>query len=161
MKDNDDNSIDHIDKILLSLLQKNALVSTEHLGSEVGLSATAAKRRVNKLRNNGAIIKDVSIVDPKRVGFEIFSLVFVNLERDRRDIVNSFRKDIANNPRVTAAFYTTGDADFVLLVASRSLSDYDAFTQDFFWENPNIRSFNTMVVLDRVKFGFELPILEE
>ncbi|MDH5355092.1 MAG: Lrp/AsnC family transcriptional regulator [Gammaproteobacteria bacterium] len=161
MNTNDENSIDHIDKLLLSLLQKNALASTEHLGSEVGLSATAAKRRVNKLRNNGAIIKDVSIVDPKRVGFEIFSLVFVNLERDRRDIVNSFRKDIAENPRVTAAFYTTGDADFVLLVASRSLSDYDAFTQDFFWENPNIRSFNTMVVLDRVKFGFELPILEK
>ena len=161
MKDNEENSIDHIDKLLLSLLQKNALASTEHLGSEVGLSATAAKRRVNKLRNNGAIIKDVSIVDPKRVGFEIFSLVFVNLERDRRDIVHRFKKEIQENPRIISGFYTTGDADFVLLVASKSLAEYETFTQEFFWETPDIKNFKTMVVLDNVKYGLELPILEE
>ena len=158
MTDNDENDIDSIDQLLLSILQKNALASTEYLGSEVGLSATAAKRRVNKLRKNGTISKDVSIVNPKRVGFEVFSLVFVNLERDRRDIVHSFKKAIDKNRRIVQAFYTTGDVDFVLLVASKSLSDYEAFTQDFFWENPNIKNFKTMVVMDNVKFGFELPI---
>jgi len=159
MSENDENGIDHVDLVLLSMLQKDALASTEKLGSAVGLSATAAKRRVNKLRKNGVISKDVSVVDPESVGFEIFSLVFVNLERDRRDIVHSFKKSISQNPRITSGFYTTGEADFVLFVASRSLADYDAFTQDFFWENPNIKNFKTMVVLDRVKSGFELPLL--
>jgi len=159
MSENDENGIDHVDLVLLSMLQKDALASTEQLGSAVGLSATAAKRRVNKLRKNGVISKDVSVVDPESVGFEIFSLVFVNLERDRRDIVHSFKKSISQNPRITSGFYTTGEADFVLFVASRSLADYDAFTQDFFWENPNIKNFKTMVVLDRVKSGFELPLL--
>jgi Lrp/AsnC family leucine-responsive transcriptional regulator len=158
MNNEDENDIDLVDRRLLTLLQQNALLSTEQLGSEVGLSATAAKRRVNKLRKNGTITKDVSMVDPKRLGFEVFSLVFVNLERDRRDIVHSFKKAIDKNPRITQAFYTTGDADFVLLVVSKSLSDYEAFTQDFFWENPNIKNFKTMVVMDNVKLGFELPI---
>jgi Lrp/AsnC family leucine-responsive transcriptional regulator len=159
MSENDESGIDHIDKLVLMLLQKNALISTEQLGAEVGLSATAAKRRVNKLRKTGVITKDVSMVDPKSVGFEIFSLVFVNLERDRRDIVHSFKKDIEQNPRIISGFYTTGEADFVLLVASRTLYDYESFTQEFFWENPNIKNFKTMVVLDKVKCGFELPIL--
>jgi Lrp/AsnC family leucine-responsive transcriptional regulator len=159
MPENDENGIDQVDLVLLSMLQKDALASTEQLGSAVGLSATAAKRRVNKLRKSGVISKDVAVVDPESVGFEIFSLVFVNLERDRRDIVHSFKKSISQNPRITSGFYTTGEADFVLLVASRSLADYDAFTQDFFWENPNIKNFKTMVVLDRVKCGFELPLL--
>jgi Lrp/AsnC family leucine-responsive transcriptional regulator len=159
MPENDENGIDQVDLVLLSMLQKDALASTEQLGSAVGLSATAAKRRVNKLRKSGVISKDVAVVDPESVGFEIFSLVFVNLERDRRDIVHSFKKSISQNPRITSRFYTTVEADFVLLVASRSLADYDAFTQDFFWENPNIKNFKTMVVLDRVKCGFELPLL--
>lgn len=159
MKENDENGIDHTDLILLSILQKEALASTEQLGAAVGLSATAAKRRVNKLRKNGVITKDVSIVDPESVGFEIFSLVFVDLERDRRDIVHSFKKSITLNPRIISGFYTTGEADFVLLVASKSLADYQSFTQDFFWENPNIKNFKTMVVLDKVKSGFELPLL--
>lgn len=159
MTEHDEYNIDHTDKLLLTLLQKNALTNTEKLGSEVGLSATAAKRRVNKLRKNGVITKDVSMIDPESVGFDIFSLVFVNLERDRRDIVHSFKKSITENPRIISGFYTTGEADFVLLVASRSLGDYESFTQNFFWENPNIKNFKTMVVLDKVKCGFELPVL--
>ena len=159
MKISDENGVDQVDLLLLSMLQKNALTSTEQLGSAVGLSATAAKRRVNRLRKNGVITKDVSIVNPESVGFEIFSLVFVNLERDRRDIVHSFKNSISLNPRVLSGFYTTGEADFVLLVASRTLAEYESFTQDYFWENPNIKSFKTMVVLDRVKSGFELPLI--
>ena len=155
---NADNQLDGIDLKLLMVLQKNALASTESLGDEVGLSPTAAKRRVNRLRGNGTIQSDVSIVNPERVGYEVFTLVFVNLERDRRDIMQNFKRAIADNPRILQAFYTTGDSDFVLLVVSRSLSDYENFTQTFFWEKPDIKSFQTMVVMENVKLGFELPI---
>lgn len=150
--------VDRIDKLLLRLMQKDALISTESLGSAVGLSATAAKRRINKLRQNGTITKDISVVDPKKLGFEVFALVLVNLERDRREIFHSFKLAIRDNPNIIQGFYTTGDADFVLLVASKSLTEYEAFTQDFFWSNPNIKSFKTMIVMDNVKLGFDLPI---
>jgi Lrp/AsnC family leucine-responsive transcriptional regulator len=154
----EENDIDDIDKRLLGLVQKDALISTEKMAAEVGLSATSAKRRLNKLRRNRTIIKDVSMIDPKRLGFEVFTLVSVNLERDRRDIIHSFRLEIKNNPRIIQGFYTTGEADFMLLVASKTLDDYESFTQDFFWENNNIKNFKTMVVMDCVKLGFELPM---
>jgi Lrp/AsnC family leucine-responsive transcriptional regulator len=154
----DVNEIDAIDLQLLKLLQRNALASTETLGEAAGLSATAAKRRVNRLRSNGTIRADVSILNPERVGCDVFTLVFVDLERDRRDIMHNFKRAIASHPRILQAFYTTGDSDFVLLVASRSLADYESFTQAVFWENPDIKSFHTMVVMENVKLGFELPI---
>ena len=150
--------VDRIDKLLLRLMQKDALIGTESLGSAVGLSATAAKRRINKLRQNGTITKDISVVDPKKLGFEVFALVLVNLERDRREIFHSFKLAIRDNPNIIQGFYTTGDADFVLLVASKSLTEYEVFTQDFFWNNPNIKNFKTMIVMDNVKLGFDLPI---
>ena len=159
MKDEyDDYQIDSIDRSLLQLLQRDALTSTEKLGEAVSLSPTAAKRRVNKMRQDGTIQKDVSIVDPARLDFEVFTLVFVDLERDRRDIVQDFKRSITENPRILQAFYTTGDTDFVLLVVSRSLVDYEKFTQSFFWESPHIKSFKTMVVMENVKLGFEIPI---
>ena len=155
---NDKNNIDKIDKQLLKLVQKDALTSTEKLGIEANLSATAAKRRVNKLTEQGVIKKSVSILDAKKLGFEVFTLVFVNLERDRRDIIHNFKTAIRENSRIIQGFYTTGDADFVLLVASKSLEEYESFTENFFWENNNIKNFKTMVVMDYVKHGFELPI---
>ena len=153
-----DYEIDNIDLKLIQCLQQDSLTGTEKLGDAVGLSPTAAKRRVNRLRRNGTIVKDVSIVDPHRLGYEVFTLVLVDLERDRRDIVHSFKSAIAKNPRILQAFYTTGDTDFVLLVVSRTLADYEKFTQTFFWESPHIKSFKTMVVMENVKLGFELPI---
>ena len=99
-------------------------------------------------------------MDPDRVGYPVFTLVFVNLERDRRDIMQNFKRAIAKNPRIVQAFYITGDADFVLLVASRSLADYERFTQSFFWEKPDIKNFKTMVVMDTIKLGLELPLEE-
>ena len=154
---NADIHLDALDLKLLKILQQNALTSTDKLGDDVGLSPTAAKRRVNKLRHNGTILKDVSIVNPEHLGFNVFALVFVNLERDRRDLIHNFKRAICDNPRIIQAFYTTGDADFVLIVVSRSLSDYEKFTQDFFWENQDIKNFKTMVVMENVKVGFELP----
>lgn len=158
MARNEETEIDAIDIKLLKLLQRDALASTEQLGEAVGLSPTAAKRRVNKLRENGTVVKDVSMLDPRQVGYEVFTLVFVSLERDRRDIMQNFKRAIIDNPRVLQGFYITGDADFVLLVASRSLADYENFTQSFFWEKPDIKNFQTMVVMENIKLGFELPL---
>ncbi|MFT5258984.1 MAG: Lrp/AsnC family leucine-responsive transcriptional regulator [Saprospiraceae bacterium] len=156
--ENEEYQLDRADLKLLQLLQHNALASTDSLGEAAQLSPTAAKRRVNKLRSNGTIVKNAAVVDPKRLGFNVFTLAFVNLERDRREIVQNFKQSIADNPRITQGFYTTGDSDFVLLIASKSLEDYESFTQEFFWENADIKSFKTMVVMDNIKLGFELPI---
>jgi Lrp/AsnC family leucine-responsive transcriptional regulator len=128
------------------------------MGEAVGLSPTAAKRRANRLRKRGVIVRNSALVYPQMIGFRVFTLVFVNLERDRREIVNSFKQTIREHPRIIQGFYITGDADFVLLVASKTLEDYEQFTQDFFWENPNIKNFKTMVIMDSIKVGFELPI---
>ena len=55
-------------------------------------------------------------------------------------------------------YYVTGDSDFVLVVTARDMEDFEQFTRRFFYENPDIRGFKTMVVIDRVKAGFALPI---
>jgi len=157
---NEDFEIDRIDLKLLQILQRDALTSTEKLGDKVDLSPTAAKRRVNKMRSQGVIDRDISVVDYKRLGFGVLALVFVNLERDRRDIMHNFKRAIVEHPRILQAFYTTGDADFVLLVASQTLEDYEKFTQNFFWEKPDIKNFKTMIVMENIKLSFELPLEE-
>lgn len=151
-------TIDNLDRQLLRLVQKDALMSTESLGMQVNLSATAAKRRINKLRKNQTITKDVSIVDPKKLGFEILALVQVTLERGRHDIVHGFKIAIKEHSRILQGFYTAGDVDFVLLVVSKSLEEYDQFTHEFFMENSHVKWFKTTVVMDNVKLGLELPV---
>ncbi|MCK1293182.1 Lrp/AsnC family transcriptional regulator [Bradyrhizobium sp. 30] len=149
---------DRIDTRLLEIVQKNNRLTSEAMGHLAGLSATACQRRLKRLRSEGIIEADVSIVSPKAVGRPIQMLVLVTLERERSDIIDRFKKAIKSSIEVVNGFYVTGDADFLLYLTARSMEEYEQFTRRFFYENPDIKGFRTMVVLDRVKTGFAIPI---
>lgn len=150
--------IDKFDVRILSIVQKNNRLGSEQLANQVGLSATACQRRLKRLRSAGLIEADVSIVSPKVAGALVQMVVLVTLERERSDIIDRFKKSIRSTPQVVNGFYVTGDADYVLYVAARDMEDYEKFTREFFYRNPDIKSFKTMVIMDRVKVGFALPI---
>ncbi|EHR01015.1 MULTISPECIES: Lrp/AsnC family transcriptional regulator [unclassified Bradyrhizobium] len=149
---------DRIDARILEIVQKNNRLTTDVIGELAGLSATACQRRLKRLRAEGIIEADVSIVSPKAVGNPIQMLVLVTLERERSDIVDRFKKAIKASAEVVNGFYVTGDADFVLYITARSMEDYEQFTRHFFYENPDIKAVKTMVIMDRVKAGFAMPI---
>lgn len=149
---------DRIDARILEIVQRNNRLTSETIGERAGLSATACQRRLKRLRSEGIIEADVSIVSPRAVGRPIQMLVLVTLERERSDIIDKFKKAIKSSVDVVNGFYVTGDADFVLYVTARTMEDYEQFTRRFFYENSDIKGFKTMVIMDRVKAGFAIPI---
>ncbi|KRQ10008.1 Lrp/AsnC family transcriptional regulator [Bradyrhizobium manausense] len=149
---------DRVDARILEIVQKNNRLTSDVMSELAGLSATACQRRLKRLRSDGFIEADVSIVSPKAVGRPIQMLVLVTMERERSDIIDRFKKDIKSSAEVVNGFYVTGDADFILYVTARTMEDYEQFTRRFFYKNPDIKCFKTMVVLDRVKAGFAIPV---
>ncbi|MDA9406515.1 MULTISPECIES: Lrp/AsnC family transcriptional regulator [unclassified Bradyrhizobium] len=149
---------DRVDARILEIVQKNNRLTSDAIGALAGLSATACQRRLKRLRSEGIIEADVSIVSPKAVGRPIQMLVLVTLERERSDIIDRLKKAIKSSAEVVNGFYVTGDADFILYVTTRSMEDYEEFTRRFFHKHPDIKGFKTMVVLDRVKAGFAVPV---
>jgi Lrp/AsnC family leucine-responsive transcriptional regulator len=150
--------IDGIDARLLNLVQKNNRLTSDVMADMVGISPTACQRRLRRLRAEGVIESDVAIVSPKAAGRPVQMLVLVTLERERADIIDRFKKAIRSTPEVVNGFYVTGEADFILYVAARDMEDYEQFTRRFFYENADIKGFKTLVVMDRVKSGFAIPI---
>lgn len=149
---------DQIDARILEIVQKNNRLTSDIIGELAGLSATACQRRLKRLRSEGIIEADVSIVAPRAVGNPIQMLVMVTLERERSDIIDRFKKAVKASIEVVNGYYVTGDADFVLYITARSMEDYEQFTRRFFYENPDIKAVKTMVIMDRVKTGFVVPI---
>lgn len=150
---------DRIDARILEIVQKNNRLTSDVIGEMAGISATACQRRLKRLRSEGIIEADVSIVSAKAVERPIQMLVLVTLERERSDIIDRFKKAIRSTPEVVNGFYVTGDSDFVLYITARSMEDYERFTRQFFYENPDIKGFKTLVVMDRVKVGFAIPVV--
>ncbi|MGR9161667.1 Lrp/AsnC family transcriptional regulator [Rhizobium leguminosarum] len=152
--------LDRADIALLNAVQKNNKLTSEELAERAHLSPTACQRRLKRLRAEGVIEGDVSIVSPKAVGRHVTVVVLVSLERERADIIDRFKAAIKNTREVMIGYYVTGDADFLLVVTAKDMEDYEQFTRRFFYENNDIKGFKTMVVMDRVKAGFAFPIDE-
>ena len=150
--------LDRFDLKILDVVQRDNRVTSDALGEHAGLSATAVQRRLKRLREEGVIEADVSVISPKAVGQRVHMIVMASLERERADIIDRFKKSIRTTPEVMNGYYVTGEADFLLVITARDMEDYEAFTRRFFYDNPDIKNFKTMVVMDRVKAGFELPL---
>lgn len=150
--------LDRLDAKILNLLQQSSRTGSEEIGAVVGLSPTAVQRRIKRLRDAGVIESEVAVVNPKAVGLPLAMFVLVTLERERADIVDRFKQSIRQTREVMNGYYVTGEADFAIVVTAHSMEEYELFTRKFFYENPDIRSFKTMVIMDRIKTGFSLPI---
>lgn len=149
---------DRIDACILEIMQRNNRLTSEAIGKMVGLSGTACQRRLKRLRSEGIIEADVSIVSEKAVGKPIQMLVLVTLERERSDIVDKFKKAIRSTAEVISGFYVTGDADFALFICAHSMDEFEQFTRRFFHENPDTKGIKTILVLDRIKTGFAVAV---
>lgn len=150
--------LDRADAALLDAVQKNNRLTSDELAEKAGLSPTTCQRRLKRLRSEGVIEADVSIISPKAVGRPVTTVALVSLERERIDIVDRFKTSIRNTREVMIGYYVTGDADFILVITAKDMEEYEQFTRRFFYENHDIRGFKTMVVMDRVKASFAVPI---
>lgn len=83
--------------------------------------------------------------------------MFVNLERENSEIIDRFKKAIKASAQIVSGFYVTAEADFVLYVTARTMEEYEQFTRRFFYENRD-KGFKTMVIMDRVKASFAVPV---
>ncbi len=142
---------DEFDLRILTALQADARTPIADLAEQVGLSAPACYRRIRALRASGSIEREVALVPPAVMGWPITMIVLVALERDKGRIVDDLVRKLRAAKEVIDIWYVTGDHDLVLHVAAQNTSAYDAFTRRVLHAEAHVRSFKTLVVLQRPK----------
>jgi DNA-binding Lrp family transcriptional regulator len=150
--------LDEFDRKILRLLQDGRRLKTEAIGEEVGLSATAVQRRIKRLRDAKVIQSEMAIIDAEAVGGRIRTVVGVVLERGQSDVMDAFKRRARQEAEVQQCYWVTGEYDFILVVAVRSTSDYEALARRLFVDDPSIRRFDTFVAMETVKLGLQIPL---
>ena len=150
-------TLDDLDRKILHEVQLNNQLTSAQVSERIGLSPTSTQRRLNRLRREGIIEGDVAIVSAEAVGRSLMMMISVTLERERSDIIDHFKASVRREPVVMSAYYVTGDTDFVLIISARDMQEYEQFTRDFLYDNPDIKGFKTSVVMDRIKASFYIP----
>ena len=149
--------MDEFDRRILDALQQDSRRTGEQLAALVGLSPAACLRRAQRLRETGVIEREVAIVAPRAVGRRLTMVVLVTLATEQPDVADEVKRRIRRVPEVMQCYSVTGEADFVLIVTATDMEEYQAFMKHLVSEK-YVRRFETMVVLDRVKFETAIPI---
>lgn len=150
--------MDANDRKLLAILQQNAKTSIHDMAEHIGSSTASVQRRLKALRESGVIQKEVAILDQKKLGFGITAVVSVELERDRLDQIDAFKRKARQDRQVTNFYCIAGDADFMMVVVAKDIADYEDFTHRFFFADKNVRKFRTSIVISTEKATLELPL---
>lgn len=150
--------IDDFDLKILQLVQENNQTPQREISDRVGLSAPAVARRLQRLRANGIIHKDMAIVDEHALGRPLTVIVEVTSESERLDLLDDMKKRFAECPQVLHCYYVTGEADFILIMNVKDMDEYTALTRLLFFDGGNVKSFRTSVTMEKVKSHSPVPL---
>jgi Lrp/AsnC family transcriptional regulator, leucine-responsive regulatory protein len=154
-------SLDSFDRHILRLYQSATLTPAQHIGEKVGLSAAAVQRRLKRMRAEGVIQAEIAQIDPAAVGLPVTVIVHVDIALETRAHIDAFKAQMRKLVQVQQCWYTTGDADFILVVRVASMADYEAFTRKaFLHDSSNVAKFTSYVALGEVKSGLSLDLAQ-
>ena len=157
MSNGDENQkMDRKDIEILRLMQGNARLTADALSDKIGLSAPAVQKRLKRMRETGVIEREIAVLSPARLGREMTVIVQVVLERENRMHLDAFKRRMRVAPAVQQCYYTTGEADFILIVTVRDIREYEEFTQEHFFDESNVAKFTSSIVMDRVKVSLDV-----
>ena len=139
--------LDDIDHKLLALLGSDARTSFAALGHRIGLSTAATKRRVDRLRREGAIRRFTVELEPTALGWTIEA--FVELYCEGRVPPDRMRELVRTIPEVVEAYTVTGESDGILRVRAADTSHLERVL-GVIRNHPGVSRTRSAIVLSRL-----------
>lgn len=155
-------TLDKLDKLILSTLQANGRASYDQIAQAVSLSPSAVLRRVKRLEESAVIDRYVALLKPEAVGLGLMAHINVRLEKNteshKRNPRDLFYASVQTWPEVVECDALSGEMDYFLRVLVRDMSAYSHFVMETLLKHPSVQDCRTSFVLDRVKATTALPL---
>lgn len=155
-------TLDKLDRLILSKLQANGRASYDEIAQAVGLSPSAVLRRVKRLEECGVINRYVALLKPEAVGLGLMAHIHVRLgkvtESPQRNPRDLFYAGVQTWPEVVECDALSGEMDYFLRVLVRDMSAYSHFVMETLLKHPSVQDCRTSFVLDRIKAMTALPL---
>ena len=139
--------MDSIAQSVLSCLLADARATYAEIGDVVGLSAPAVKRRVDRLRETGAIRGFTAVVDPQVLGWTTEAYVEVYCKGTVAPA--ELRRSLERVPEVVGACTVSGSADALLHMLATDISQLERAIERVRDEH-NVDHTRSVIVLSRL-----------
>ncbi len=120
--------MDAVDRKILSLLIEDARRTYDDIARRVSLSAPSVKRRVDRMRKEGALEGFTAVVDHGAMGWNTEALV--ELFYRPGTTLDKVAKTLRDHPEVIEAWSVTGEADAIARVRTEDNAALERLIMD-------------------------------
>ncbi len=147
--------LDDLDIAILRYLERHGRATNYEVGEAIGLSASAASRRILALEKAGAIREYRALVDDRLLGKRMTVYIRVTLERQSAAVLGAFEAAIRSCRDIVSCHLMAGQYDYMLVARVAGIDDYGRLHQNELSHLPGVTrletSFALRDVLDRTK----------
>jgi Lrp/AsnC family transcriptional regulator len=151
-------SLDRVDRSILRVLQSNATLSTVELADAVGISQSPCWRRLQRLKKEGYIRDQVTLLDRTKVGLNVQIFALIKLSAHGRANVAKFTQAVKGYPEVLECHITLGTIDCMLRIVTTTMQAYEKFFFEKLSSLPGVQEVNSVVSLAENKYTTAVPL---
>ena len=144
-------TLDEKDSTLLNHMQNNARLTNAELGKLVNLSPSGVQKRLRKLEENGIVERYATMLNRKRLGYDLLVFVKVIIQGHTTKLIAEFDNAIREMPEVLESHRIIGDADYLLKVVVRDREQLDQFLMEQLLSLGSVARVSSYLVLKEVK----------
>lgn len=149
--------LDRLDKKILSILQEDATIPVAEVAKRVGLSTTPCWRRIQKLEEDGVILRRVALLAPKSVNTKVTVFVSIVTNQHSEEWLRRFAELIREFPEVVEFYRMSGQVDYLLRVVVPDIEAYDAFYKRLI-AKIEISDVSSAFAMEQIKYTTALPL---
>ena len=139
--------LDELDAAILRFLARNGRATNYEVGEAVGLSASAASRRILALESSGAIRGYRAIIDDRHLGKHMTVYIRVTLERQSAAVLNAFEAAVRHCHDIVSCHLLAGQYDYILVARVAGIDDYNRLHQNELSRLPGVIRLETSFAL--------------
>jgi Lrp/AsnC family transcriptional regulator, leucine-responsive regulatory protein len=140
-------ALDEFDFAIIGVLEHNGRATNAEVGEAVGLSASAASRRIQALETSGAIRGYRALVDDRLLGKSKTVYIRVTLERETADVLSKFEAAVRHCHDVVTCHLMAGQYDYMLVARVSGIDDYGRLHQKELSRLPGVTRLETSFAL--------------
>jgi len=147
---------DATDRSIVEQLRGNGRATNQQIAESLGLTGTTVSSRIKRMEESNQL-RVVAVSDFAAHGFNF--LMRVAVEVDGRP-ASEVAQELSRFPEVFAVHIVTGRYDIDMLVALGGFDDLSSLMLDKFSEIRGIRSMAPSIVVDILKYQFDVAPIE-
>lgn len=153
-----DKSLDRFDIAILKILQQDSSVSNVVLAGKINLSPPACLRRVERLKQNGFITRNVAILNPQALKAGLVVMIGVVLDRSTPETFNDFEDAVRNIRGCMECHMVSGEFDYIMLIRTADNQSFNKLHAEQLLFLPGVRQIRSFIGLREVFSTTQIPL---